>query len=76
MNLRRLLRNMLFLCDKKYLAEDLFSRKFIDVFWTNFAYESVRKFLVERSYLLLRMAKGYSVKFLGTSNLLTTDLVF
>ena len=55
MNLRRLLHNMFSLstkeddCDRKHLAEDSFSRKFINVFWKNFADESVGKFLVERS---------------------------
>ena len=55
MNLRKLLHNMFSLstkeddCDRQHLAEDSFSRKFINVFWTNFPDESVRKFLVERS---------------------------
>ena len=55
MNLRRLLRNMFSLsskeddCDRKHLAEDSFLRRFINVFWKNFANESDGKFLVGRS---------------------------
>ena len=51
MNLRKLLHNMFSLstkeddCDRQHSL----SRKFINVFWTNFPDESVKKFLVERS---------------------------
>ena len=50
MNLRRLLRNMFFLStkeddyDRKHSAEDLFSRKFINVFWTNLAMKVYKDF--------------------------------